>query len=208
MNHVRRYRIGIAGQLPDPVDGPVELAIDRLISAGRLVRRRHATKLTYFTAGGERALSDSAFIRAMAVSYFCMSQVTGRTLLLSNEIRHYFPTLFRSGLPAGHYLDRSREKPRLGLVRIDVPAARIGRLASRAARLIDRYREQAGFRELMVRQQFEITFVVPTSPKARRLQLAFKPLEASGVPIHVVCIPGLLPLMAPLPPVGRLRRTG
>ena len=186
---IRRYRIAI------------ELATDSAMSL--LLRKRiisewtHDCGLRYWTLFNHRPLSEKALLVAVAMLRFAPPNAA-RTLITGDDIRAYFPQLARHGLPNGYYVDRTVHPPTLGHVRVDA-FSRISRIVARTMRFIDQTRSQTGFCTAIDAGRFELTAIVPTTAKARRLQTAFATLQAVGIPLHVMAMPELLNLIAPIP---------
>ena len=188
---------------------PYCLAVcDREVAAvtlDRLVRDRvvspwaHRSGLRYWTRRATQPLSDVSLVRSLGVLLFCRQSPT-RSLVTRYELESYFPTLFRHGLPAGHYVDQQGNTPRLGNVRVDSGQSKIARIVSRTTRLIQNYRNQTHFRDLIDSGQFELTWIVPTAQKQRGLTDALRSLRGSGIDLRVCVIPELLNVIAPIQP--------
>lgn len=202
LDYVQRYSIGIERMLCESITGDVRRSLRQLIAAGQLREHQHPCDFRYVTIGHRPELSETAFVRRYAILRFCESFGSSRSLLTRSETEKYFPNVFRQGMPNGHYIDTSEVHPRFGHIRVDAVPGRTCRILSRAADLIDRYRQSAGIRQLIAQKQFEITFVVATSHKARRLHMDFQQLRQSGVTVRAYEIPELLELMAPLGTAG------
>lgn len=173
------------------------------VALERLVRDRvvspwvHRSGLRYWTRPATQPLSDVSLVRSLGVLLFCRQSHT-RSLVTRNELESCFPTLFRHGLPAGHYVDQQGDTPRLGNVRVDSGRTKIARILSRTTRLIQNYRNQTHFRDLIDSGHFELTWIVPTAQKQRRLSDALRPLRGSGIDLKVGTIPELLNVIAPI----------
>ena len=137
--------------------------------------------------------------RKAAMQSFCGDPSHARTLLRKAELHRYFPTLFQAGLPAGYYVDATGSQPMLGHIRVDVGLDEVGRIVSRCHKLVRRHQRVPGFRQLMAAGQFEITYLVATEEKARRLSLAFGSVAKTGVSCVAVSVPILLDRLVPLP---------
>lgn len=198
LDYVHRYTIGIEAMISESINGNVVAGLRRLVSSQQLREYRHPRGFRYFTIGNRPQLSDSAFIRRYAMMRFCESTGSRRSLLTRAELERYFPSIFRHGMPSGYYIDTSEKLPRFGHLRADAVPARVDRIVSRAANLIDRYGRTAGVRQLIAQHEFEITFIVATSQKARRLRLDFDRLKRSGVTVQAHAMPELLELIAPI----------
>ncbi len=196
---VRRYRIATEDVLRKSLSGDVALALRRLIRDQRLREHVHRSGIRYVTRHSQPKLSDTALARALASLTFCHARDTKRTLLTRADVRQYFPDLFRYGMPSGCYLDTSNKQPRFGYLRVDTMPSAISRIVSRTARLLDGCRKQSGFRELMSLNSFEICWLVPSRPKAIRLQLAFQALSSGGVRLRAAHVPVLFEVLAPAP---------
>ena len=207
LRHIRRYRFGIPEFLArDLPDHPVDQALGRLARRRCVRQELHSSGLTYFRVMGDRLASDVALTRAFGVMDFCCGHKPKQPLIDHKELQQYFPTLFRHGLPSAHYLTTVDGQPRLGHVRVDAVPARIDRIVSRTCQLIDRYRSQPGFQELIARHQFEITWVVATEQKAIRLRPTLAPLSTSGVLLRVHVVPALVELISPIGSSGQHRQ--
>lgn len=175
----------------------VASTLRRLVDKRQISEWRHGTGLRYWTAKASRPLSDRSLIRSLGILYFCQDS-TSRSLVTKQELAACFPDLFRHGLPAGHYIDRNPASLCLGLVRVDPGQARINRIVSRTAQLVHSYRQRSGFRQLIDQGQFELTWIVPTIPKQRRLAHALNFVKASGIRARVCAIPELLDVIMPI----------
>ena len=102
------------------------------------------------------------------------------------------------GLPSGHYIERSNETFRLGHVRIDAGESKIKRIVAVTERMLHKRREESGFRQLIDAEQFEVSWIVPTHAKQRRLMEELQPLAACGVHLRVIAMPILLNIIAPI----------
>ena len=157
----------------------------KLTPINRTVRRR-------------RQPTMSARTRASAIQSFCGDPSHSRTLLGKTELYRFFPTLFQAGLPRGYYVDATGNQPMLGHIRVDVGLDEIGRIVSRCHELVRRHQRVSGFRQLIAAGQFEITYLVATEQKARRLSAALISVAKTGVRCVAVPVPTLLGLLVPL----------
>ncbi len=137
--------------------------------------------------------------RRLAIRAFCSVDTHRRSLLEKSDLARCFPTLFQGGLPGGYYVDATGQQPILGHVRADTGLDAIGRIVQRCHQLAWRYQQLTGFRQLIAAGQFEITYLVATSEKARRLSVAFESVAKTGVRCVAVPMPIMLDLLAPLP---------
>lgn len=137
--------------------------------------------------------------RRLAIRAFCAVNTHRRSLLGKSDFARCFPTLFQAGLPGGYYVDANGQQPVLGHVRVDVGLDDIGRIVHRCHQLARRHQQLTGFRQLIAAGQFEITYLVATSEKARRLSIAFSTVAKTGVRCVAVPMPVLCDLLAPLP---------
>jgi len=170
-------------------------AIDQLHREGRVSRWHHDSGFRYWTAAALKPLSDTSLARSLGIFMFCHSS-TSRSMITRDELESYFPKMFRHGLPAGHYIEATPQITKLGNVRVDGGQSKINRIVARTQRTIQKYEQQPGFRELITDGNFELTWIVPTHPKQRRLLEALQPLTGSGVHMRVVSIPELLNVVA------------
>lgn len=120
-------------------------------------------------------------------------------MLHKTELSRFFPTLFQARLPRGYYVDATASQPILGHIRVDVGLDEVGRIVSRCHELVRRHQRIPGFRQLIAAGLFEITYLVATEEKARRLMLAFSSVAKTGVRCVAVPVPLLLDRLAPLP---------
>lgn len=137
--------------------------------------------------------------RESAIQSFCGDRSHPRTLLRKAELSRFFPTLFQAGLPSGYYVDATASQPILGHIRVDVGLDEVGRIVSRCHELVRRHQRISGFRQLIAAGQFEITYLVATEEKARRLMLAFSSAAKTGVRCLAIPAPILMDRLAPLP---------
>ena len=145
-----------------------------------------------------RLPASTSVARCIATQTFCRASETKRTLLTKPEVKRFFPTLFRHGLPAGYYVDANDGLPVLGICRVDVHFAHISRIWRRSLDLFENHRQQPEFRRLIMGHQFEITWVVATNSKANAIRHLARSRQ-HDVPIDAQHIPILLNQLAPLP---------
>ena len=141
----------------------------------------------------------SARTRSSAIHTFCCEPSHPRTLLRKTELGRFFPTPFQAGLPGGYYVDATGNQPILGHLRVDVGLDDVSRIVQRCHELARRYQQLPGFQRLIAAGQFEITYLVATGEKARRLSVALGSVAMSGVRCVAISVPILLDLLAPLP---------
>lgn len=197
-DYINRHTIAVDRCLPIDDRERAMLAIDLLLRAGRISEWHHDCGLRYWTAAGLRPLSDTSLARSLGILTFCHDSKS-RSLITREELETYFPKIFRRGLPAGHYIEAAPQSTRLGNIRVDGGQSKVNRIVTRTHRSIQKYEQQTGFRELIRDGNFELTWMVPTHPKQRRLIEALHPLTASGVQIKVIAIPDLLNIVAHIP---------
>ncbi len=197
IDFINRHTIAVDRCLPIKDRERAMLAIDLLVRAGRVSEWHHASGLRYWTAANTKPLADAALSRALGILMFCHGSPT-RSLVTKSDLASYFPKLFRHGLPAGHYVNMTTQWKRLGNVRVDTGESKVSRIVARAQRSIERYERQPGIRELIRQSQFELTWIVPTTPKQRRLSDSLQRFAASGIHLNVVAIPELLNIVAHL----------
>jgi len=205
LDFIDRHTIAVDRCLPIDDRERAMLAIDLLLRAGRITEWHHHSGLRYWTANGSAPLSDTSLARSLGILTFCHGS-TSRSLITPKEIAVYFPSIFRHGLPAGHYVDATPQFTRLGNVRVDSGQSKLNRIVARTQRNIHKYEQQPGFRELIRNGDFELTWIVPTHPKQRRLVEALQPLTGSGIRLKVVAVPELLNIAAHIPPSNRPTR--
>lgn len=146
--------------------------------------------------------STLSVMRCVALQEFCQAPHKERKLLDKVDLQHYFPTMFRAGLPRGYYIDCSNKKPILGLLRIDTHTADVRRICRRSVDLIEKHRANKSFARLIVSRQLKVTWAVPTPSKADALTLV---MRAAGVHAPVEfefsrsLIKGALQLAEPTP---------
>lgn len=151
------------------------------------------------TIGRGNLPTTQSVARRLAIRAFCTVSTHRRSLLGKSDLARCFPTLFQAGLPGGYYVDANGKQPVLGHVRVDVGLDEIGRIVQRCHQLARRHQQLTGFRQLIAAGQFEITYLVATSEKARRLSVAFNSVAKTGVRCVAVPMPILFDLLAPLP---------
>ncbi len=200
---IERYTIAVDRYLPIDDRERAMLAIDQLLRAGRISEWHHDCGLRYWTAVGLRPLSETSLARSLGILTFCHGSES-RSLITREELETYFPKMFRHGLPAGHYVDATPQHTRLGNVRVDAGQSKVNRIVTRTQRSLQKYEQQTGFRNLIRDGNFELTWIVPTHPKQRRLVEALHLLTGSGVRFRVIAIPELLNVVAHIPQFNRL----
>lgn len=173
--------------------------IRSLCVKGILSRWTHASGLTYWTKPGPRPLSEQSLVRSLGVAVFD-GQFQQRRIVTSEVIGKMYPSLHRNGLPSGYYIDRRTSKTKLGLVRVDSSNSKLNRIANRAVRTTQSYRKQPEFRRLIDDGLFEMTWIVPTHAKRKRLEQKLCPLTATGIGFQVIVVPLLLRVLAPIAP--------
>ena len=198
LDFINRHTIAVDRCLPIGDRERAMLAISLLLGAGQISEWHHESGLRYWTAAGVSPLSDMSLTRSLGILAFC-HRSKSRSLIISKEIEVYFPNVFRHGLPSGHYVDATPQFTRLGNVRVDAGHSKINRIVSRTQRSILKYEQQQGFREMIHAGNFELTWIVPTHPKQRRLVEALQSLTGSGVHLKVIAIPELLNVSAYIP---------
>ncbi len=200
MDFINRHTIFVVSCLPIEDRERAILAIDLLMQAGRIREWHHDCGLSYWTAAclRPRPLSNTSLARAFGIFMFCHGS-EAHSLITREELETYFPKVFRHGLPAGHYASVTSQSQRLGNVRVDVGQSRINRIVTRAHHSIQQYEQQPGFRELIRDGNFELTWIVPTHSKQRRLIEALQPLTGSGIHLDVIAMPELLNILVPIP---------
>ena len=195
---IQRHTIAVDRCLPIDDSKQAMRSLDRLLRAGRISEWHHDSGLRYWTAFGHKPLSDSSLARSYGILTFC-DAADSRSVVTRKELETYFPKMFRHGLPAGHYIEATPQSTRLGNVRVDAGQSKINRIVARTQRSIQKYEQQAGFRELIHQGNFEITLIVPTHPKQRRLADALHSFAASGIHLKVIAIPELLNIVSRIP---------
>lgn len=198
LDFIKRHTIAIDRCLPIEDRERAMLAISLLLRSGRISEWHHDSGLRYWTVAGVSPLSDMSLTRSLGILTFCHG-AKSRSLITSEKIAVYFPDVFRHGLPSGHYVDATPQFTRLGNVRVDAGHSRINRIVSRTQRSILKYEQQPGFREMIYAGNFELTWIVPTHSKQRRLAEALQSLTGSGVHLKVIAIPELLNVSAHIP---------
>ena len=98
-----------------------------------------------------------------------------------------------------YYVDMSQSQPRLGFVRVDAGGrGRWDRVLAKCRNDLDTHSADAGFRNFIDRQAFEITLITALPQKARRLADSLSSMHDSGIRmIRVLAMPELLNLIAP-----------
>ncbi|MBC7818594.1 MAG: hypothetical protein IAG10_17030 [Planctomycetaceae bacterium] len=200
LDEVERFQFAF----PELIIGTLsDIAVDGAMSG--LVRRRalHEVRLlsghAYLSVPKRKPPTNQSVTRALGIHTFCCGDSHRRTFLQKTELTRYFPTLFQAGLPRGYYVDATGKEPVLGHLRVDVGPDDIVRIVQRCHQLARRHQQLAGFQRLIAAGQFEITYLVATEQKARRLSAALSPLAMTGVRCIAESVPVLLDLLAPLP---------
>lgn len=205
IDYIDRHTIAVDRCLPIEDRERSMLAVNQLVRAGRISEWHHECGLRYWTAANGRPLSDTSLARSLGILTFCHGS-DSRSLITRQELETYFPQMFRHGLPAGHYIEATPQSTRLGNVRVDSGQPKISRIVTRTQRSIQKYERQAGFRELIRSGDFELTWIVPTHAKQRRLVEALTSLTDSGIRLRVIAIPELLNVIAHIPNTNRSTR--
>ena len=118
--------------------------------------------------------SQETIMRCVATQEFLCLDTKNRSLLGKNDVKHLFPSLYRTGLPRGYYVDSSSETPRLGLLRIDSKLLPVRRIKEKTIRQFEKHRKDAAFGSLIGTNQFSIHWLLPTQAKVDALRLLFK----------------------------------
>ena len=155
-------------------------------------------KLTQTKRPAQCQPTIQSLARSSAIHTFCCEPSHPRTLLRKTELGRFFPTLFQAGLPGGYYVDATGNHPILGHLRVDVGLDDVSRIVQRCHELARRYQQLPGFQRLIAAGQFEITYLVATEQKARRLSATFLSVAKTGVRCVAVPVPILLDLLVPL----------
>ncbi len=173
------------------------VSLDRLIRSRHVSEWHHESGLRYWTLFSENPLSDRSLACAFGRLLF-WQKTNARSAISSDDIRNYFPRLFRHGLPSGYYVELVQQQARLGYAKVD-SCSRISRIVSCTLKMIDQHRSHFAFRELIDEERFTITWIVATGAKQRRLINAFRFIQASGIKLDVQVNPDLLDIIAPIP---------
>ncbi len=136
--------------------------------------------------------------RGIALHTFCCDETNHRTLLMSDDVNKYFPSLFRSGMPSGYYVDTSGDRPVLGFVRVDTGLDHIVRIRQHLRGVIEQHAGVPEFAAMAASGQFEITYLVPTATKAVAINSANSHRSNHQLHCRAVAVPLLLNLLAPL----------
>lgn len=197
LEHIARHTIAIDRYLPTDNRERALLGLERLHRMGQISQWTHQSGLRYWTRSASKPLSDSSLVRSLGFLLFC--QQPTRRRLTSSDIDEFFPSLFRHGLPGGHYIDCETDSPCLGRACVDTGASKVKRITVRAGEMIRKYRQSEAFNVLLKDNRFQITWIVPTTAKQHRLTEALAPLVLTGVNCRVCAIPELLNVLAPIP---------
>lgn len=192
---INRYRVVAPCALDGPEADSLDCELAQLERRGLLSRWRHASGIAYWTRRNCRPLSNNSLARAYGQLAYCPP--TGpRKLLTASEIERRFHPLGRLGTASGYYCKWFSNNPKLGRLRVDT-GSQLSRLVTASTRTVDQLRNTAT-RRLVDDHGFELTWLVATEAKRRRLLQELQPLSVSGVRFLVVAIPQLLSLLAPL----------
>lgn len=197
IDHIMRHTIATDRLLPIEDRERAMITIARMVRSKQISQWQHDSGLRYWTLLASRPLSDSSLVNALGLTLF-LHETTKRSALNSDDIREYFPQLFRHGLPNGYFVERNERGTGLGYAKVDV-RSRVSRIVERSLRSIDKHRSHPPFRELIDEGRFALTWIVATDAKQRRLTDALRPVSASGVSIRVCVIRDLLDIVAPIP---------
>jgi len=209
MNEVNRYgtaSVKLLLEQYDEADRPsVEhilrthpmLLVIRLQTIDEVVCKRH-----------RRPPANLAIAKSVACQSYCIRNRC--TFLTKDEIGRYFPNIFRHGLPRGYYVRQQFDKPLLGLLKIDNHRLPVSRLIESTVGLSQAHLRRGGFRQLIQKEQFELTWLVPTDSKARSLVLCAQSNQSIQVQWRVdvesVLFDQLLPPYESFPDVAGLKR--
>lgn len=191
-----RYRLVAPRLLRPSTRVRVERELKQLEHQRLVSRWKHASGLSYWTRPNRRPLSNQTVARAYGYLAYCPPWGR-RPLLTAGEATRLLRALGCASTAAGYYLDRWADEPLLGLLRVDTGSP-INRLIATSTKAIDRL-QGPGTRQLVDNGRFEVTWLVATNAKQRRLEQSLRPLEASGVRFVVAAMPDLLDLLAPRP---------
>jgi len=197
IKHLAQHTILVDRFLRDEDRKQAMLVIKHLIRSRHLSEWHHDSGLRYWTLFSAKPLSDRSLACAFGRLSFWQEN-NARSAISSDDIRNYFPQLFRHGLPKGYFVEQFQKQARLGYAKVD-SCSRISRIVSRTLRIIDQHRSRSAFRELIDQEQFAITWIVATVAKQRRLIKAFRFIQASGIRLEVQVNTDLLDIIAPIP---------
>tara|TARA_R110002049_G_scaffold309101_2_gene516909 strand:- start:35857 stop:36489 length:633 start_codon:yes stop_codon:yes gene_type:complete len=197
IDHLMRHTIATDRLLPIQDRERAMITIAHLVRSKQISQWQHRSGLRYWTLFAPRPLSEVSLVKALGLTLFLL-ETTKRSALTSDDIREYFPQLFRHGLPYGYFVEQNERCTGLGYAKVDV-CSRVSRIVERSLWSIDKHRSHRQFRKLIDEGRFTLTWIVATDAKRRRLTDAFRLATASGVSIRVCAIRELLDIVAPIP---------
>ena len=121
-----------------------------------------------------RLPSFETILRCVATQEFLCSDTKNRSWLNKKDVKLFFPSLYRSGLPRGYYVDSKCETPRLGLIRIDSKLLPLRRIVEKTIQQVEKHRKNRAFARLISENQFSIHWLLPTQAKVDALRLLLK----------------------------------
>ena len=121
-----------------------------------------------------RLPSFEAILRCVTTQEFLCSDTKNRSWLNKKDVKLFFPSLYRSGLPRGYYVDSKCETPRLGLIRIDSKLLPLRRIVEKTIQQVEKHRKNRAFARLISENQFSIHWLLPTQAKVDALRLLLK----------------------------------
>jgi hypothetical protein len=171
------------------------------------ILQRNMTFQLFVSSSGDQCVclrrrqlpSATAVAGCLASQSFCNSDKAKRTLLTSDDIQQYFPTLFRRGLPKGYYVDATNKTPVLGLLRVDTNLTPVNRIWRRSLKLFEKHNQDPSFRDVILRQQFQIAWAVPTESKARAINTIVTHRHRPHLELFAEYVPMLLDQLVSLP---------
>lgn len=133
--------------------------------------------------------AESSVTSHVAMHTFCRQETEHRRLLTKDELRAWFPAMFRPGLPHGYFVDQSEQRPILGLLQVDVHLREPRRIQAKFSEQIRKHRLAPGFQRLIEHRQFRLVMLVATNAKANVINSLPLNAEDPNVQCEAVAVP-------------------
>ncbi len=139
-----------------------------------------------------RATPAESSLAAHVARYTFLHQETEhRRLLTKDELKAWFPALFRPGMPHGYFVDQSERRPTLGLLQVDTHLRDPRRIHAEFSDQIRKHSIARGFQQLIDHRQFRLVMLVASSGKANVINALPLNSECPGVQCEAVAVPVL-----------------
>lgn len=152
---------------------------------------RHACGLSLIYQRRRAVPSESSLASHVARYTFLHQETEHRRLLTKDELKAWFPTLFRPGLPHGYFVDHSERRPSLGLLQVDTHLRDSRRIHAEFSDQIRKHFVAPGFQQLIGNHQFRLVLLVASSAKANAINALLLNSKCPGVQCEAVAVPVL-----------------